>query len=623
MSAGIVVLSQEGRILLANQKWRLFAESNNVPATEGSEGAQYFAVCGRVLGIGDEQLNSFTAEIQTVLNGQSQAKTLTIPCQGDERKRWIQVRVTPFDTTATCRVLVVHEDTTEPAENEQRLRQSELFLESCFDAIQDGISVLDLELNIIRANKWMGQKYAAQMPIVGKKCYHVYQNRKSVCTWCPSTRAIACGEIQSEIVPYPSAEEPTGWIQLWAYPLKNDEGRVIGVIEHVQDITQRKLAEDALRVSEERLRILFERAADAIYVSKPDGKLVQVNAQACRATGYSEQELLHLNVTDVNARISTPQALRELFQTLHPEQPVTLESRHRRKDGTTYPVEITVACLDTPVDRYYMGIARDISKRKRAEAIVRTIVEGTAGTTGVAFFRDLVRHIADALELRYTLIGELLEPEKTRIRVLAAWKSGPAESFEYGLAGTPCELVVRGETCLYRSGVRERFPQDAALQHMRAESYFGLCLYDSNGQPIGILAVLDDKPFEDVALLEPILRIFAARAAAELERRRAQQKLGRAQKLLVAAIESSPAGVLIADAPDVRIRVANTAALGIRGESHAPLAEIPYHLHPARWQVFHADGTPCQAEDLPLTRAVLYGETCRNREFIRSPFGRQ
>ncbi|NTV54063.1 MAG: PAS domain S-box protein, partial [Syntrophaceae bacterium] len=100
------------------------------------------------------------------------------------------------------------------------------------------------------------------------------------------------------------------------------------------------------------------------------------------------------------------------------------------------------------------------------------------------------------------------------------------------------------------------------------------------------------------------------------ERKRAEEELTRATALLQAAIEQTPAGMLIADAPDVTIRLANPAALGIRGGSAEPLTGIPVELHPGRWLTFWPDGAPVAPEDLPLSRAILKGETVRNEEVV-------
>jgi PAS domain S-box-containing protein len=150
------------------------------------------------------------------------------------------------------------EDITERKRAEEALQRSEQFLQDVFDAIQDGISVLDADLNVIRTNHWIQQMYAHQMPLSGRKCYRVYQQRRSPCPWCPTLRTIETGKAHTEIVPYPSKDNPTGWIELTAFPLKNERGHVTSVIEYVKDITERKRAEEKVRRHLERAEALRE-----------------------------------------------------------------------------------------------------------------------------------------------------------------------------------------------------------------------------------------------------------------------------------------------------------------------------------------------------------------------------
>ncbi|MFZ5573422.1 MAG: PAS domain S-box protein [Thermodesulfobacteriota bacterium] len=99
-------------------------------------------------------------------------------------------------------------------------------------------------------------------------------------------------------------------------------------------------------------------------------------------------------------------------------------------------------------------------------------------------------------------------------------------------------------------------------------------------------------------------------------RKKVEEELAKIQSLMLTAIEHSPAGIIVADAPDVKIRIANSAALGIRQGSSQALTDIPVELHPDRWVVYHPDGTPLKPEELPLTQAVLHGRTLRNMEII-------
>ncbi|MHC4874727.1 MAG: response regulator, partial [Planctomycetota bacterium] len=92
---------------------------------------------------------------------------------------------------------------------------------------------------------------------------------------------------------------------------------------------------------------------------------VQVNKQACLETGYTEEELLSLNVVDIDGTIVTREAFSEFTKALSPEKTTTLESTHIRKDGSSFPVEITISRLTTIDGTFIIGIARNITERRQ------------------------------------------------------------------------------------------------------------------------------------------------------------------------------------------------------------------------------------------------------------------
>ncbi|MHC9544451.1 MAG: PAS domain S-box protein [Vulcanimicrobiota bacterium] len=100
------------------------------------------------------------------------------------------------------------------------------------------------------------------------------------------------------------------------------------------------------------------------------------------------------------------------------------------------------------------------------------------------------------------------------------------------------------------------------------------------------------------------------------ERRKAEEELERTRALLEAAVEQSPAGIIIANAPDLKTIKINSAGLTIRGLKESVLKDIPLEMAAERWQTYNTDGSPCAPEDLPLSRAVLKGETVREQEGI-------
>ena len=165
-----------------------------------------------------------------------------------------------------------------------------------------------------------------------------------------------------------------------------------------------------------------------------------------------------------------------------------------------------------------------------ADHVLRTIFEGTAEVVGEGFFRFLVQHLARALRVPYAFVSECADPPDTapsRVRTLAFWLGSEfGLAVEYGLSGTPCEDVLRaGECRLYPRDLQALFPDDAPLTELAAESYMGVPLVGSSGRVLGHLAIMDRVPLTDLPLKETVLRFFAARTAAEIERRQAE--LGR------------------------------------------------------------------------------------------------
>ncbi len=163
---------------------------------------------------------------------------------------------------------------------------------------------------------------------------------------------------------------------------------------------------------------------------------------------------------------------------------------------------------------------------RQSEATLRAIVEGTAAVTGDDFFAMLVHHIAAALRVSYAFVTECRGETKTRARTLAFWnRDRLADNVEYDVTQTPCRKVLAGEICHYPTGVQQLFPQDQDLVEMGAVGYLGLPLYDASGKVIGHLAVLDDAPMAETTRSLPLLKTFAARAGAELERLRTDAEL--------------------------------------------------------------------------------------------------
>jgi signal transduction histidine kinase len=184
-----------------------------------------------------------------------------------------------------------------------------------------------------------------------------------------------------------------------------------------------------------------------------------------------------------------------------------------------------VELMTIAIDR----LQAEILEREKSEQILRSIVEGTVSVTGVDFFRSLVRSLAQALDVRYAFISECMDAPPTRVRSFVFWQGNEfGEEFEYDLHGTPCERIVGSNSYqCFPTQLQSFFPRDRDILDMAAQSYAGIPLLTSTGELLGHMAVLDDKPMESTERNRAILEIFAARAAAEMERLQIEKALAR------------------------------------------------------------------------------------------------
>jgi len=135
---------------------------------------------------------------------------------------------------------------------------------------------------------------------------------------------------------------------------------------HIGQFFQRDQAEAALRESEAHFRSLVEQASDSFFVHDVDGRFIDVNQHACESLGFTRDELLQLNLADVDLDQPVSE-LRHLRDRIEARVPVALESRHKRKNGQVFPVEIRMGPIDIDGQRYLLSLVRDVTERKEMQ----------------------------------------------------------------------------------------------------------------------------------------------------------------------------------------------------------------------------------------------------------------
>ena len=149
-------------------------------------------------------------------------------------------------------------------------------------------------------------------------------------------------------------------------PITSEEGTRTGTRVHATDITQRKQAEKALRLTQ----MSVDQAADPIYWVGPDAEILYASDSMCRRHGYSREELLGMTIFDLDPDLST-EVWSEHWRRMEKKGSLTLETTHKTKDGSVFPVEVTTNFVEHDGRKYQITFGRDISERKEAEEALR------------------------------------------------------------------------------------------------------------------------------------------------------------------------------------------------------------------------------------------------------------
>ena len=205
---------------------------------------------------------------------------------------------------------------------------------------------------------------------------------------------------------------------------------------------------------------------------------------------------------------------------------------------------LSMESLDDSAAR--MVTLRDVSTESRTLDALQVVLAGVGQDTGEEFCRSVSRALAISLRVRTCLVGSISPDNPNTVKALAFWDQDDyVEDVNYSLHGAPCENVVNASTCCYPKDVKNLFPEDVALANKGIEAYVGTPLFSHDGQAIGLLAVMDDKPLENEELTISLVEIFGLRTAAELERSLYENRIASSESNYRQIVETTKDGVCV------------------------------------------------------------------------------
>ncbi len=268
--------------------------------------------------------------------------------------------------------------------------------EQSVDVIPDMIALIDNDKRIMRVNRSMADKLSVTpQQAVGIACSSSKKSKTTPLPFCDHLKLLSeSGKNSLEI----TEQRWKGEFNVAVSPLKDKEGASIGTVYHARNITERKLAEKALRESEKRLEVIFSRSLDIIMVVDPEsGKIIGVNPMVKTLLGYEPKNLNGKEVTSIFPS-ETLESRDELIDNISVHGAVFDSQQFTHADGSVVEMDLTASLIPWGTGKAILVTFRDVTERKKTEAALRESLQSSA---------DIVQSIPSGL-----FIFQFEEPDK-------------------------------------------------------------------------------------------------------------------------------------------------------------------------------------------------------------------
>jgi len=293
--------------------------------------------------------------------------------------------------------------------------------------------------------------------------------------------------------------------------------------------SKRQTTEIKLLASRKLLETVFEASPDMIFIHATEGPILEVNNNVLDRYGFSKAAIRDASVEKLSGNGYTHDMAMRHIQRALTGQAEDFEWLAKDRHNHEFPVEVRLRRLKedpAPGEPAVVAVVRDITSQKKSDNALRSLAKGALETEFDDFLRQAAHNLAAVYDARFAFVGRLIEPARTHVQTLAVWAGeGPVDNFSYALEGTPCNDIINLKAELIPTNAAELYAGDEMLLQMGVDSYYGVPLIGSSGQMLGLVSVMDTHPMHPSDWSEPVLKVFAARLANEIERHETLQAL--------------------------------------------------------------------------------------------------
>lgn len=375
LTAHIAILDENGVILTVNQSWRRFGQENGLEMPNHGVGANYLEMCDRAHGANAEEAPLVAQAIRELLAGNRAEAHIEYPCHSPQTQRWFVAHLSAFDDEGKKRVVIAHETITQRKIAEQALRAAEARLRSVIEQVPA----------VVYTEAMDGKLLFISPQIEALSGYPVERWLNEPNFWKKVIHPDDLARVESEDQRTNQAEEPFRmeyriltregrdlWLQDEATLIRDETGKPTHWQGFILDVTERKLAEEAIRRAEERLRSLIEQVPAVVFTtSAEDDHLLFISPQVEALSGYPAEQWL--NEPHFWRKVIHPEDLEHVIaeeqRTSASGEPYRIECRMIHKDGRVVWLRDEAALIRDAAGKpmYWQGVMMDITERKRRE----------------------------------------------------------------------------------------------------------------------------------------------------------------------------------------------------------------------------------------------------------------
>ena len=301
--------------------------------------------------------------------------------------------------------------------------------------------------------------------------------------------------------------------------------------------------------SETRLQQVLDNTSTLVFAKDTRGRYLFVNREFERVTAVCAAEVLGRTDDEVFTRELATRFRHNDLRVLQEKRAIEFEEQAEFGGVQRTFLSAKFPLLDAGGDAYAVcGIATDISLRKRMEEALSAAALAVSESEEDTLYRELTRYLSMILDVDGAFIATVHPDEPDDLQILAFHLDGRVlENFAYPRAGTPCDTVIGQEFRCYGAHLTQLFPRIDDFRRLGLDSYAGHPLFDANGRCRGLISVVSRRPLQQPAFIESVLRIFAVRVNAELERAAAAAALRTSEASYREIFEASEDAIFVHD----------------------------------------------------------------------------